>query len=98
MPAVTADQKAWFEAYDVHLASIFPGNKVTWSVLQEMENYPSTPNPEADVPNSDRVATLTDNFYNRLRSVQGIDVNAEATSLQTALQRAFDQAAAASPS
>ncbi len=98
MPAIGADQAVWFRSYDEHLASIFPSNEVTWSVLQEMENYPSSPNPEMDTPNPDKVAALTDAFYNRLRSVQGLDVTAEAGNLQTSLQRAFDQAAAASPS
>jgi hypothetical protein len=97
MPAATSDQQAWFDQVDTYLNQIFPGNKVSWSVLQEMENYPADPSPEADVPNFTKVIQLADAFYTSLQGTAGLNVDNEITKLQTNIQKAFDEAAA-SPS
>jgi multiple sugar transport system substrate-binding protein len=97
MPAATSDQQAWFDQFDTYLNQIFPGNKVSWSVLQEMENYPADPSPEADVPNFTKVIQLADAFYTSLQGTAGLNVDNEIAKLQTDIQKAFDEAAA-SPS
>ena len=92
MPAATADQQAWFSQFDQYLAKIFPGNTVSWSVLQEMENYPANPSPEADLPNFQTVINLTSAFYTKLQTSSSLNLTNEFTNLQTSIQRAFEQA------
>jgi multiple sugar transport system substrate-binding protein len=92
MPAATADQAAWFTQFDTYLAKIFPGNKVTWSVLQEMENYPAIPSQEVDLPNFQKVINLTSAFYTKMQTSGTLNLPNEIASLQTSIQRAFEQA------
>ena len=94
MPAAMSDQQAWFDQFDAYLDKIFPGNKVSWSVLQEMENYPADPSPEADVPNFVKVIQLAGAFYTSLQTNAGLNVDNEIAKLQVDIQRAFDEAAA----
>jgi hypothetical protein len=91
-PAKTADQSAYFDNFDQSLAPIFPGIKVTWSVLGEMQKYPAVPSFEANMPaygqaQQDYTALLT-----RLQTTRGLDVVAELTKLQAKLQADFDSA------
>lgn len=92
MPAATADQKAWFSQFDQYLAKIFPGNTISWSVLQEMENYPANPSPEADLPNFQKVINLTSAFYTKLQTSSGLNLTNEFANLQSSIQKAFEQA------
>jgi multiple sugar transport system substrate-binding protein len=92
MPAATADQQAWFNQFDQYLAKIFPGNTVTWSVLQNMENYPANPSPEADLPNFQKVISLTATFFGKMQSSGNLNLPNEMTSLQSSIQKAFEQA------
>lgn len=95
MPAAAADQQAWFDSFDKTLAAVFPGNQVSWAVMQEMENYPANPSHEADMPNFLKVINLYGAFYTKLQSgPAGLDVNAALTTLQTSIQKAFEDAAA----
>ncbi len=91
MPAATADQQGWFTQLDQSLAKIFPGNTVSWSVLQEMENYPAIPSPEADLPNFRTVNSLTAAFYSKMQTSGSLDLPSAMTSLQASIQRAFAQ-------
>lgn len=93
MPAATSDQQAWFDQFDKYLATIFPGNKVSWSVLQEMENYPANPSPEVDLPNFQKVINLTAAFYARVQGSANLNLPNEMTNLQSEVQKAFEQAA-----
>jgi multiple sugar transport system substrate-binding protein len=97
MPAAGTEQTAWFDQFDKYLARLFPTTHVSWSVLQEMENYPSNPSPESDLPNVQKVNALANTFYARLQSTAGLTVPNEITNLQNGIQRLFDQASA-SPS
>lgn len=92
MPAATADQAAWFDQFDKYLAKVFPGNTVSWSVLQEMENYPANPSPEADLPNFQKVINLTATFYSRMQSSGSLNLPNEMANLQAEIQKAFEQA------
>jgi hypothetical protein len=92
MPAARADQQAWFSQFDQYLGKIFPGNTVSWSVLQEMENYPSNPSPEADVPNFQKVISLTAGFYGKLQTSGNLNLTSEMASLQASIQKALEQA------
>jgi multiple sugar transport system substrate-binding protein len=93
MPAAKADQDAWFAKEDAFLAPIFPGNKISWSVLQEMENYPANPSPEEDVPNAAAVNNLLSGFYAKLQGSGGLTMANEVATLQRQIQNAFDQVA-----
>jgi multiple sugar transport system substrate-binding protein len=89
-PAKTVDQQAYFDSFDSTLASIYPGIKVSWSVLGEMQKHPAVPSFETDMPNfaqaqADYMALLA-----RLRSTPGLDVIAELTKLQAKVQQDFD--------
>jgi multiple sugar transport system substrate-binding protein len=91
MPARTADQQAWFTATDATLATIFPGNSVTWSVLQEMSRYPALPSHDAYMPNRTKAASDADAFVLKLQTTpDGLDVNAALDKLKATLQADFD--------
>src|ERR1035437_337603 len=68
-PAKTADQAAYFTAFDATLAPIFPGNKVTWSVLGEMQTHPPSPattmSIEANMPNFIQASNDYGAFYTK---------------------------------
>lgn len=93
-PAALADQAGWFSDFDKVLAPIFPGNQVTWAVLQEMQNYPAVPSHEADMPNFLKVIDLYNAFYTKLQSSGTLNVDTELNTLKAAIQKAFDEAAA----
>lgn len=90
IPARTADQDAYFSSLAHDLDSIFPGNTVTWSVMTEMAKYPAVPNHEAPMPNGTRSVNDVSGFFTRLGTKSGLNVTAELTALQTALQADFD--------
>jgi len=91
-PAKTADQAAYFAAYDSALAPIFPGNHVTWSVLGEMAKVPAVPNSESDMPAFTQAGTDIATFLNKLQNTSGLNVNTELAKLQQTLQKDFDAA------
>jgi multiple sugar transport system substrate-binding protein len=91
-PAKTADQAAFFTSFDATLAPIFPGNKVTWSVLGEMQKHPAVPSIEANFPNFTQGNNDYGAFYTKLQNTAGLDVNAELTKLQQTLQTDFTNA------
>jgi hypothetical protein len=91
-PAKTAAQAAYFAAFDATLAPIFPGLKVTWSVLGEMVKYPAVPSHEANMPAFTQASLDYTAFLTKLQSTAGLDVNAELTKLQTTLQADFKAA------
>jgi multiple sugar transport system substrate-binding protein len=90
LPARTADQKAWFDSMDKSQAVAFPGNKVTWSVLQEMAEHPALPSHESALPNQTKSLADIDAFLTTLQNKSGLDVAAELAKLKTTLQADFD--------
>jgi multiple sugar transport system substrate-binding protein len=92
-PARKADQAAYFTSFDATLAPIFPGNRVTWSVLDEMAKVPAFPSHEADMPNSTAANADIDKFLSRLKNVGGMNVQVELANLQQTLQKDFDSSA-----
>jgi hypothetical protein len=89
-----ADQQAWFDQFDAYLAKIFPGNNTSWSVLQEMENYPANPSPEADLPNFQKVISLTAAFYTKMQTSGKSEPAQRDDESPGAIQKAFEQASA----
>ena len=91
MPAAAGDQTDWFTQMDASVARVFPNNPISWSVLQDMENYPASPSQEANLPNRAAVTSLLDAFYARLRGTDKLNIGSEILTLQRQIQRSFDQ-------
>jgi multiple sugar transport system substrate-binding protein len=92
MPAKASAATAWFASMDATLAPIFPGIKVTWSVLTEMMAHPASPSHEANMPAFTQSGNDIQALLTKLQSKEGLDVNAELTKLQTTLQADFKAA------
>jgi multiple sugar transport system substrate-binding protein len=92
-PANKADRPAYFTSLDSILGPLFPGNQVTWSVLDEMATVPASPSPDSVLPAA-QGQTDIDAFYNKLQTTTGLDVKAEVAKLQVTLQKDY---AAAQP-
>lgn len=91
-PADTSAQAAYFTSFDSTLAPIFPGNKVTWSVLAQDEAEAPAISHEADMPNfntswNDANATLT-----KLQNTDGLVVSDVLAALVKQEQADFDAA------
>jgi hypothetical protein len=90
MPARTAEQAAYFSAFDSQLEGIFPDNgPIHWSVLQEMEKYPAVPGQESGTPSRYQIQADTSIFYTKLQNTSGLDVDDETDSLLEAIQGAL---------
>jgi multiple sugar transport system substrate-binding protein len=92
IPAKASAATAWTASMDATLAPIFPGIKVTWSVLDEMMKYPTVPSHEANMPAFTRSGDDIDVFLKKLQNKEGLDVSAELTKLRQTLQADFDSA------
>jgi multiple sugar transport system substrate-binding protein len=93
MPGKTALQAKYLQDFDATLAPVFPGIKVTWSVLTtEMVAHPAMPSHEANMPAFTQSNNDANAFKTLLESKAGLDVNAELTKLQATLQKDFDGA------
>lgn len=90
IPAATALQATYYADLDKTLEAIFPGNKVTWSVLGEMMKYPAVPSHEANMPNFLQATSDYSAFYTKLQNTDKLDVSAELVKLQETLQKDFD--------
>jgi multiple sugar transport system substrate-binding protein len=91
-PAVIADQAASFTEWEASLQPIFPGLKVSWSVLGEMAKVPANPSHEANMPAFAQATNTYTAFYTKLQTTAGLDVTAELAKLQANLQKDFDGA------
>lgn len=92
LPAKTADQAAYTATLDATLAPIFPGIKVSWSVLGEMMVHPAVPSDLENLPGLAQVTTDYTAFLTKLQANAGLDLKAELTKLQATLQADFKAA------
>jgi multiple sugar transport system substrate-binding protein len=90
VPARIADQKSYFAALDATLAPIFPGNQVTWPVIDEMASHAAKPSPQAGMPADAASKALLAAFWQKLRRDSTVDVTAALAKLSTDLQAVFD--------
>jgi len=65
---------------------------VSWSVLQEMENYPANPSPEADLPNFQKVINLTAAFYTKMQTSGSLKPAQRDDESPGGIAKAFEQA------
>jgi multiple sugar transport system substrate-binding protein len=90
MPADKRLQPAYFAAFDTQLEAIFPGNEVSWQVLDEMSGYPAIPSHEANMPNFLQATADYSAFFTKLQASPGLDFDEELVHLQIKLQADFD--------
>jgi spermidine/putrescine-binding protein len=90
VPARLADQASYFASLDATLAPIFPGNRVTWSVIDEMASHAADPSPETAMPNDVASKTILAAFWEKLRTDPTLDVSAALAKLKSDLQASFD--------
>jgi multiple sugar transport system substrate-binding protein len=89
MPADPTKQDAWFKSIDAS----FPGIKLDWSIAQEALKYPDIPNNQSFVPNYGEAKAAFQAFQNKVRTTDGLDMDAELATLKTTLQGIFDKPA-----
>jgi multiple sugar transport system substrate-binding protein len=90
MPAVVADQEAYFAGLDERLAETNE-TKVNWQVAIDSLAYPDDPSHEADMPNFLKAQNILQAFSTTLRTTPDLDLDATLTQLQADLQGAFDE-------
>ncbi|HEX7490106.1 MAG TPA: extracellular solute-binding protein [Candidatus Limnocylindrales bacterium] len=86
LPVKASAQAAYTQSMDATLSPIFPGIKVTWSVLNEMLMHPASPSDQVTLPASTQATTDYGALLTKLQTKDGLDVNAELTKLQAILQ------------
>jgi multiple sugar transport system substrate-binding protein len=91
MPARISEQPAFFEALDASFAEAFPDTEVDWQVALDMQSYPDIPNHEDDVPNFLKVYALQAEFWTRLNTTPGLDMDAEIDTYASEIQALVDQ-------
>ncbi len=90
VPGVRTMRPASLARYDAQQAPAFPGNKVTWSVLDEMLAHPASPSHDASMPNFAAAIADYTAFFTRLQATPGLDLDAELAALRARLQADFD--------
>jgi multiple sugar transport system substrate-binding protein len=92
MPADRSARPAYYAARDAEVQKVFPGNTVTWRVLDEMAAHPALPHPEATLLYGPSTYDVFGSFYEDLTSDGDLDVDSRIDALTAALQAAFDNA------
>jgi multiple sugar transport system substrate-binding protein len=94
LPAITAQQDAYFKSAQAGVTAQFPGNTVTWSVATEMLKYAASPTHQDPFPNYVKGTTDDQAFYTKLQSTGGLNMDTELTKFKATLQADFDSAPA----
>ena len=87
MPAIEADQEAFFAGLD----ETYPQG-VDWQVVRDSVAYADNPSFEAYVPNYQEAFDAIGAFGSKLRSTEGLNVDEEIAAFQEELQEIFDSA------
>jgi multiple sugar transport system substrate-binding protein len=93
-PADPALQQAFFDTVQKN----YPDSKIDWTVPQSMLAYVDKPNHQAWLPNYQKSRAALKALYNKYRTTEGVDVDAELNTLKTTLQGIFDEYYASNPS
>ncbi len=86
MPARAADQDAFFEG----LNETYPQD-VDWQVFIDGIAYADSPSFEGYMPNYNEAFDLVNTFWNKLRTTEGLDIDAEIAQFEKDLQVVFDK-------
>ncbi|HEY3523382.1 MAG TPA: hypothetical protein VGK63_06735 [Candidatus Limnocylindrales bacterium] len=85
--AANADKRQSFiDAIDAQ----FEGIKLDWSVPETTLGYPDIPNHQGYVPNYGKAKAALQAFWNKYRTQDGLDVDAELNTLKSTLQSIYD--------
>jgi len=87
-------QQAFFDT----VQKTYPDSKIDWTVPQSMLAYVDKPNHQAWLPNYQKSRAALKALYNKYRTTEGVDVDAELNTLKTTLQGIFDEYYASNPS
>jgi multiple sugar transport system substrate-binding protein len=90
VPAVKSLRAAYYARKDADLAKLYPGNQVSWGVLDEMVGYPAIPGHDASMPNHMQSVTDFEDFFSMIQKTPGLDLDAELDALRSRLQADFD--------
>jgi ABC-type glycerol-3-phosphate transport system substrate-binding protein len=90
MPVAQSMQAAYFKPTQAAVDKQFPGNLVTWSVLNEMTKYAASPTHQDPFPNYVKGTTDDQAFYTELQSQGGLDLDTEIAKFQATLQADFN--------
>ena len=93
-PADPALQQAFFDTVQKN----YPDSKIDWTVPQSMLAYVDKPNHQAWLPNYQKSRAALKAVYNKYRTTDGVDIDAELNTLKTTLQGIFDEYYASNPS
>ena len=75
----------------------YPDSKIDWSVPQAMLGFVDKPNHQAWLPNYAKARAALKAVYNKYRTTEGLDIDAELATLKTTLQGIYDEYYAANP-
>jgi multiple sugar transport system substrate-binding protein len=92
-PADPSLQQTFFDTVQAG----YPDSKIDWSVPQAMLGYVDKPNHQAWLPNYAKARAALKAVYNKYRTTEGLDIDAELATLQTTLQGIYDEYYAANP-
>jgi len=92
-PADPSLQQAFFDTVQAQ----YPDSKIDWSVPQAMLGFVDKPNHQAWLPNYAKARAALKAVYNKYRTTEGLDIDAELATLQTTLQGIYDEYYAANP-
>jgi multiple sugar transport system substrate-binding protein len=86
-PADPALQQSFFDTTQKN----YPDSKIDWTVPQAMLGYVDKPNHQAWMPDYQKSRTALKALWNKYRTTEGLDIDAELATLQTTLQGIFDE-------
>ena len=94
--AFPADPSLQQSAFDAIQAN-YPDSKIDFSVMQDALGYVDKPSHQAWMPDYQKSRQALQAVWNKYRSTEGLDIDAELTTLKTTLQGIFDDYYAAHP-
>jgi multiple sugar transport system substrate-binding protein len=94
--AFPADPSLQQSAFDAIQAN-YPDSKIDFTVMQAMLGYVDKPSHQAWMPDYQKSRQALKAVYNKYRTTEGLDIDAELATLKTTLQGIFDEYYAAHP-
>lgn len=92
-PADPALQQQFFDTTQAN----YPDSIIDWTVPQAMLGYVDKPNHQAWMPDYQKSRSALKAVWSKYRTTEGVDIDAELSTLQTTLQGIFDEYFAATP-
>ncbi len=92
-PADPALQQQFFDTTQAN----YPDSTIDWTVPQAMLGYVDKPNHQAWMPDYQKSRSALKAVWSKYRTTEGVDIDAELSTLQTTLQGIFDEYFAANP-